>query len=159
MNIPMASHDDDSEEKIRWLKEMDINISEFPVNMDAACAARQSGIHVCLGAPNVLRGNSQAKNMSARDAIVSGYGDILCSDYSPMTILHSVFTIERLGILQLHEAVNMASIDPARAVGISDKTGSIEEGKEADLITVDICEEIPRIVKTFVAGREVFSTC
>lgn len=159
MNIPMASHDDDSEEKIRWLKEMDINISEFPVNMDAACAARQSGIHVCLGAPNVLRGNSQAKNMSARDAIVSGYGDILCSDYSPMTILHAVFTIERLGILPLHEAVNMASIDPAKAVGISDRTGSIEEGKEADLTMVDIGEEIPRIVKTFVAGREVFSTC
>lgn len=159
MNIPMASHDDDSEEKIRWLKEMDINISEFPVNMDTVCTARQSGIHVCLGAPNVLRGNSQAKNLSARDAVSSGYGDILCSDYSPMTILHAVFTIEKLGILHLHEAVNMASINPAMAVGISDKTGSIEEGKEADLTIVDIGEEIPRIVKTFAAGREVFSAC
>lgn len=159
MNILMASHDDDSEEKIRWLKEMDINISEFPVNMDAACAARQSGIHVCLGAPNVLRGNSQAKNMSARDAISSGYGDILCSDYSPMTILHAVFTIERLDILPLHEAVNMASLNPARAMEISHNTGFIEEGKEADLIMVDTGEEIPRIVKTFVAGREVFSAC
>jgi alpha-D-ribose 1-methylphosphonate 5-triphosphate diphosphatase len=159
MNILMASHDDDSEEKIRWLKEMDINISEFPVNIDAACAARQSGIHVCLGAPNVLRGKSQTKNMSARDAIVSGYGDILCSDYSPMTILHAVFTLHKHDILPLHEAVNMASLNPAKAVGISDNTGSIEEGKEADLIMVDIDEEIPRIVKTFVAGREIFSTC
>jgi alpha-D-ribose 1-methylphosphonate 5-triphosphate diphosphatase len=158
MNIPMASHDDDSEEKIRWLKEMDINISGFPVNMDAACAARQSGIHVCLGAPNVLRGNSQAKNLSARDAVSWGYGDILCSDYSSMTILHAVFTLHKHDILPLHEAVNMASINPAKAVGISDKTGSIEEGKEADLIMVDTGEEIPRIVKTFVAGREVFST-
>ncbi len=158
MNIPMASHDDDSEEKIRWLKEMDINISEFPVNMDAACAAKKGGIHVCLGAPNVLRGNSQAKNMSARDAIVSGYGDILCSDYSPMTILHAVFTLHKHNILPLHEAVNIASLNPAIAVGISDNTGSIEEGKEADLTIVDIGEEIPRIVKTFVSGREVFST-
>jgi alpha-D-ribose 1-methylphosphonate 5-triphosphate diphosphatase len=159
MNIPMASHDDDSEEKIRWLKEMNINISEFPVNVDAACAARQSGIHVCLGAPNVLRGNSHSKNLSARDAVSSGYGDILCSDYSSMTILHAVFTLHKHDILPLHEAVNMASINPAKAVGISDKTGSIEEGKEADLIMVDTGEEIPRIVKTFVAGREVFSTC
>jgi len=159
MDVPMASHDDDSEEKIRWLKEMDINISEFPVNMDAACAARQSDIHACFGAPNALRGNSQAKNMSARDAIVLGYGDILCSDYSPMTILHAVFTLARLGILPLHKAANMVSLNPAMAVGISDKTGSIVEGKEADLIMVDIGEEIPRIVKTFVSGREVFSVC
>jgi len=159
MNIPMASHDDDSEEKIRWLKKKGISISEFPVNMDAACATRQSGIHVCLGAPNVLMGNSQAKNLSARNAILSGYGDILCSDYSPMTILHAVFTIERLDILPLHEAVNMASTNPAKAVGISNKTGSIEEGKEADLILVDISDEVPRTLKTFVSGREVFSTC
>jgi len=157
MNIPMASHDDDSEEKIRWLKKKGISISEFPVNMDAACAAMESGIHVCLGAPNVLRGNSQAKNLSARNAISSSYGDILCSDYSPMTILHAVFAIERLDILPLYEAVNMASTNPAKALGISDKTGSIEEGKEADLILVDISDEVPRILKTFVSGREIFS--
>jgi len=157
MNIPMASHDDDSEEKIRWLKKKGISISEFPVNMDAARAAMQSGIHVCLGAPNVLRGDSQAKNLSARNAISSGYGDILCSDYAPMTILHAVFTIERLYILPLHEAVNMASTNPAKALGISDKTGSIEEGKEADLILVDISDEVPRILKTFISGREIFS--
>ena len=157
MNIPMASHDDDSEEKIRWLKKKGISISEFPVNMDAACAAMESGIHVCLGAPNVLRGNSQAKNLSARNAISSSYGDILCSDYSPMTILHAVFAIERLDILPLYEAVNMASTNPAKALGISEKTGSIEEGKEADLILVDISDEVPRILKTFVSGREIFS--
>lgn len=159
MGIPMASHDDDSEEKIQWLKEMDINISEFPVNIDAACAARQSGIHVCLGAPNVLRGNSQAKNMSARDAISSGYGAILCSDYAPMTMLYAVFTLCNIGILPLHDAVNMVSLNPANAMGLSEQTGSIEKGKAADLIVVDIGEEIPRIVKTFVSGREVFSAC
>ncbi|WP_442891850.1 amidohydrolase family protein, partial [Dissulfurispira sp.] len=93
--------------------------------------------------PQCLEGDSQAKNLSARNAISSGYGDILCSDYSPMTILHAVFTIERLDILPLHEAVNMASANPAKAVGISDKTGSIEEGKEADLILVDISDEVP----------------
>ena len=159
MNVPMASHDDDSDEKICWLKKMGIRISEFPVNMDAVRAARNNGIYVCLGAPNALRGNSQAKNLSARDAVSSGYGDILCSDYSPMTILHAVFTLHKHDILPLHEAVNMASINPAMAVGISDNTGSIEEGKEADLVMVAIGEEIPRIVKTFVAGREVFSIC
>lgn len=159
MNIPMASHDDDSEERILWLKEKEIKISEFPVNMEAAGAAKRSGIYVCLGAPNVLRGNSQTKNLSARNAISSGYGDILCSDYSPMTLVHALFTLARLDVLQLYEAVNMVSLNPAKAVDISEHTGSIEEGKEADLIMVDITDEIPRVVRTFVAGKEVFSTC
>lgn len=159
MRIPMASHDDDSEEKILWLNKTGIRISEFPVNMEAAGAARNHGIYICLGAPNILRGNSQAKNLSARDAISSGYGDILCSDYSPMTILHAVFTLARLGILPLHKAVNMVSLNPARAVGISQQTGSIEEGKDADLIMVDCNDEVPKALKTIVSGREVFSAC
>ncbi|MCL4475317.1 MAG: alpha-D-ribose 1-methylphosphonate 5-triphosphate diphosphatase [Nitrospirae bacterium] len=159
MNIPMASHDDDSEEKIQWLTETGIRISEFPVNMEAVRSAKVSEIYVCLGSPNVLRGNSQAKNLSARDAISSGYADILCSDYSPMTILHAVFTLERLGILPLHEAVHMVSLNPAKAAGISEQTGSIEEGKDADLVVVNTGDEIPRIAKTFVSGREVFSVC
>lgn len=159
MGVPIASHDDDSDKKIRWLKKMGIRISEFPVNMDTVRSATNNGLYVCLGAPNALRGSSQANNLSARDAIISGYGDIMCSDYSPMTILHAVFTLHKLDILPLHRAVNMVSINPARAVGISDNTGSIEEGKEADLVMVDTGDEVPRIVKTFVSGREVFSTC
>jgi alpha-D-ribose 1-methylphosphonate 5-triphosphate diphosphatase len=107
----------------------------------------------------VVRGKSQASNLSARDAISQGFGDILCSDYSPMTLLHAVFTLERHGILSLHEAVRMVSINPASAVGIDPWTGSIEEGKDADLVLVDNSDTIPRVIKTFVSGKEVFSTC
>jgi imidazolonepropionase-like amidohydrolase len=53
----------------------------------------------------------------------------------------------------------MASLNPAVALGVSHKTGSIEESKEADLIIVDLNDEIPRILKTFVSGKIVFSTC
>lgn len=157
--IAIASHDDDSREKIEWLKRMGIAMTEFPINIEVAKAAREYGISVCLGSPNVLRGQSQARNLSARDAIRSGFGDILCSDYSPMTMLHAVLTLGRLGILPLHEAVNMVSLNPARAVGIADLTGSLEEGKDADMLIVDHSNEFPRILKTFVGGREVFSTC
>ncbi len=155
----MAFHDDDNEEKIQWMKKKNINISEFPVNIETARIAKLNGLYVCLGVSNILRGSSQVKNLSAREAIASGYGDIICSDYSPMTILHAVFTISRLNILPLHLAVNLTSLNPARAVGMSNNTGSIEEGKDADLIMVDTSGEIPRIIKTFVAGREIFSTC
>ena len=157
--IAMASHDDDSREKMRWLKEMEIGLTEFPVTLEAVRAARELGIRVCLGSPNVVRGKSQSSNLSARVAISSGYGDILCSDYSPMTMLHAVLTLERSGILPLHEAVNMASLNPARAVGIADRTGSLEAGKDADMVLVDHSGDVPRVLKTFVAGREVFATC
>jgi alpha-D-ribose 1-methylphosphonate 5-triphosphate diphosphatase len=70
--------------------------------MEAAKTASKAGIYVCVGSPNVLRGNSQANNLSARDAITAGYAHILCSDYSPMTILHSVFNLAKHGILPLH---------------------------------------------------------
>lgn len=158
LGIPMASHDDDCKEKINWITEQDIRITEFPVNMEAVNAAREKGLFVCLGAPNIVRGNSQARNLSARAAITAGCGDIICSDYAPMAILHAVFTLERLGILPLHRAVNMASLLPAKALGISDVTGSLEEGKAADLILVKNGDGVHRIMKTCVEGREVFST-
>ena len=159
LKIPLASHDDDSTEKIRWLDEMKIMISEFPVTLEAVRAAKTHDIQVCLGSPNVLRGNSQAKNLSAQDAIAAGFGEILCSDYSPMTMVHAVFALYDRGTLPLHQAVNMASINPAKAVGISGRTGSLEENKIADIIVVDMNHEIPKIVKTFAAGHEAYSAC
>jgi alpha-D-ribose 1-methylphosphonate 5-triphosphate diphosphatase len=159
MGVPMASHDDDSEEKILWLNRMEIRLSEFPVNIEAVRAAKNSGISICLGSPNALRGNSQGNNLSAREALSSGYGDILCSDYAPMTILHAVFTLAGLGILPLHNAVNLVSLNPAKTVGISEQTGSIEEGKKADFIIVDFNDEVPKASKTIVSGQEVFSAC
>lgn len=157
--IAIASHDDDSQEKITWLKEMNIGMTEFPVNIETVRTARELGVSVCLGSPNVLRGQSQAKNLSAREAISSGFGDILCSDYSPMTMLHAVSTLTKLGILPLHEAIKMVSLNPARAVGIADETGSLAVGKAADMVLVDHSDDFPRVLKTFVAGREVFATC
>jgi alpha-D-ribose 1-methylphosphonate 5-triphosphate diphosphatase len=157
--ISVASHDDDSREKIHWLKSMDIGVTEFPVNEEALSAAHENNIRVCLGSPNVVRGKSQAANLSARDAISRGLGDILCSDYAPMTLLHAVYTLVRHGIMPIHDAVNMVSLNPASAVGIADRTGSIDEGKEADLVLVDDTDTIPRVIKTFVSGKEVFATC
>lgn len=159
LGIPMASHDDDSEEKIRLIKDLGIRISEFPVNRGAAKAARDNGIFVCVGAPNVLRGSSQVNNLSAREAISQGLANILCSDYAPMTFIHSVFKLYELNIVTLPEAVNMATLYPAQAVGISEITGSIEVNKEADLVIVDYKRDIKRIIKTYRAGLEVFSSC
>ncbi len=157
--IAMASHDDDSPAKIAWLKDMAIQLTEFPVNMATIQAAQAGGIRVCLGSPNVIRGRSQAGNLSAREAIAAGWGDILCSDYAPMTLIHAVFTLVRLGLRTLPEATGMVSLAPALAVGVAGRSGSIEIGKDADLVLVDWADDLPRIRKTFIHGREVFATC
>jgi len=157
--IPMASHDDDSEEKVEWIKGRGISIAEFPVNMSAARAADDRDLHVCLGAPNALRGYSQAKNLSAREAIASGICDVLCSDYAPMTLLHAVFKLVAARLLVLPEAVRLVTLNPARAVGMDEYNGSLEEGKAADFFLVYHSNGHPHVLKTFVAGREVFSTC
>lgn len=157
-DIPLASHDDDTAEKVRWLSDLGITISEFPVTLEAARAASGSGLSVCLGAPNILRGNSQSRNLSARDAIAQGWCDIICSDYSPMSMLHAVFALAECGMLPLHEAVNMVSTNPARALGIAAETGALEVGKSADMVLV-AKDCVPRVLRTWVAGREVFATC
>jgi alpha-D-ribose 1-methylphosphonate 5-triphosphate diphosphatase len=157
LGIPVASHDDDTREKLDIIDIMGISISEFPVNMEAVTSAAARGMHIAFGSPNVVRGRSISGNLSAREAILAGYGDILCSDYAPMSMIHAVFTIERMGI-PIHKAVNMASLNPAGAAGISGVTGSLETGKSADLIIVDPEDELPRVLKTFVEGREIYST-
>ncbi len=155
--IPVASHDDDTLDKLDLVFSKGITISEFPITMEVAASAAKRGMHILLGAPNIVRGTSTGGNLNAREAIKAGIGDILCSDYSPMSIIHAVYAIESMGV-PLHVAVNMASLNPARAAGISGFTGSIEVGKSADLIIVDPREEVPKVLKTFVEGKEIYST-
>ena len=156
--IPVASHDDDTVEKLDIVEEMGVTITEFPINMETVESAASRGMHILLGAPNVVRGSSTGNNLNAREAIRAGFEEVLCSDYAPTSMLHAVFTMKMAGILPLHRAVNMASLNPAKAVGISGFTGSLEKGKSADLIVVDPNAETPKIMKTFVEGKEVFST-
>lgn len=157
--IPLASHDDDTREKLAWLMERSRFISEFPVTMEAAEAARAFGFPVCLGAPNALRGVSLSRNLSAREAVSRGLCGILCSDYAPMALLQGAFKLYELGILSLPGAVSMVTINPARAVGIDGKTGSLEKGKDADFVIVQNHGGYAEVVKTFAAGREVYATC
>jgi alpha-D-ribose 1-methylphosphonate 5-triphosphate diphosphatase len=93
-----------------------------------------------------------------RQALEHGYGDILCSDYLPLSLLHAVFLVDSLGLRPLHEAVAMATLAPATATGIDELTGSIEVGKRADLILVERRHGHPDNLRTWVEGREVYAS-
>ncbi|MEM9338353.1 MAG: alpha-D-ribose 1-methylphosphonate 5-triphosphate diphosphatase [Bacteroidota bacterium] len=151
--VPVASHDDDSIEKVEAFFDMGVGISEFPINTEAARRAKELGMETVGGSSNILRGGSLSGNLGVTDAIKAGLIDSICSDYYPPSILHSIFKLEREGILSLSDAVNLASRNPARAVGLDHLTGSLEVGKNADLILVNVENEMPIVTHTIVNGH------
>jgi alpha-D-ribose 1-methylphosphonate 5-triphosphate diphosphatase len=154
-NIPVASHDDDTIEKVDQMYALGIRICEFPITMETAEHATKLGMHVIGGASNILRGGSLSGNVSMTDAVVNGFVDTLCSDYYPPAILHSVFKLYEEQGLPLHEAVNLATLHPARAAKIDQSTGSISAGKDADLLIVKTINGIPMVTHTIVKGNIV----
>ena len=150
--IPLASHDDDSIEKINMVYDWGAVISEFPTELEVTYAAKSKGMAVVMGAPNVLQGKSHSNNLSAKHAIEHGLVDILCSDYYPSSLLHAVFLLYHDG-MSIHEAVKMVTLNPAKALHIDKQKGSIEIGKDADLLVVREFEKRPVLEKVIVKGK------
>jgi N-acetylglucosamine-6-phosphate deacetylase len=55
--------------------------------------------------------------------------------------------------LEIHEAISMACLSPAKVIGMQDKKGSLKKGKDADIIIFD---EDFNIYTTIVKGRVVY---
>ncbi len=165
--ISIASHDDDSEEKLAFMDGLEATISEFPISLDIARAARARGMHAIAGAPNVMLGHSHSGNLSAREAVEAGAVDVLCSDYYPAALLDAVFTLRDECGLDIAGAFALVSINPAKAAGIADELGSIAVGKRADVLLVReiACGDgsgaaggrtMPVVTRAFVGGHSVF---
>ncbi|MDQ0060903.1 alpha-D-ribose 1-methylphosphonate 5-triphosphate diphosphatase [Paenibacillus harenae] len=157
--IAIASHDNDSRESIDQSASLGVKVCEFPINLETASYAVGRGLRVCVGAPNIVRGASHDNNLRAVDAISIGAADILCSDYHPSSMLAAVFKLADEGIAALPQAVRMASLHPAEALGTEDELGSIKPGKAADLIIVDRYENLPWVTHAIVGGSIVYSAC
>lgn len=149
--VTLASHDDDTPERVELLAERGGRISEFPINIESARRARELGLSVCMGAPNVVRGRSSGGNLGASGAVKLGLVDALCSDYHPPSMLQAAFKLARERVLNLPSAVGLISSGPARAAGLLGR-GSIAEGAVADLIVVGERSGIPVVTHTIVNG-------
>lgn len=153
--ISVASHDDDTVEKLELVRSWQCSISEFPVTLEAAKAAKEMGLYVVMGAPNLLLGKSHSNNLSAKEAIEKGFVDMLCSDYYPASMLHAVFNLHyQMGMI-LSKAVNMVTLNPARALKLDHLLGSIESGKKADLLIVDESKQKPILKSVIVGGKKI----
>ncbi|MGD8910721.1 MAG: alpha-D-ribose 1-methylphosphonate 5-triphosphate diphosphatase [Chromatiales bacterium] len=153
--ISVASHDDDSSERVETMLGIGADISEFPINLEAARAAKVAGMSTIYGAPNIIRGKSQSGSMKAIDAIHEGVADCLCADYAPATLIVAVMRIPQHSDLSLPEAIRLVTANPARAARLDDR-GSIEVGKRADLIAVGEPGGVPQVTDTWVHGMPAY---
>ena len=149
--VPIASHDDDSAEKVALMQDLGARISEFPVTLDAAEAARRRGLTTVMGAPNALRGTSNSGNLVAREALAAGALDALASDYHPAAMLRAALTLAEAELAPLHRAIGLVTEAPARAVGLDDR-GAIAVGRRADLTLVQR-HPVPRVRATLCHGQ------
>ncbi|MBR2315231.1 MAG: N-acetylglucosamine-6-phosphate deacetylase [Clostridia bacterium] len=69
---------------------------------------------------------------------------------SVLTLNKGVYNLLANTDLSVSEAVNCASLNPAKAIKVSDEIGSLEEGKKADIIIAD--DEF-EIISTIIDGK------
>jgi len=152
--VSLASHDDTTLEHVRESVEDGVMLAEFPTTTEAACASHKAGIAVMMGAPNLVRGGSHSGNVSAVELARLGTLDIFSSDYVPTSLLQAVFRLPHVADISLPRAVGSVTAAPAEVMGLTDR-GTIEAGKRADLVQVDVIDDLPVVRRVWREGRRV----
>lgn len=123
------------EKTLETLKDMNCGISHNPIsNLRLGCKIAdttkylQNGLNVALGTDGQGSGNNldMFETMKIAGLIQGG--------------IH-----ENEEKISAKDVIKMATLYGARLLGLEDKIGSIEEGKQADLIIVDISEKLDNI--------------
>lgn len=157
--IALASHDDTLPLHVEEAHAEGVTISEFPTRVVAARAARDKGMSVVMGAPNVMRGGSHSGNVSAMELARLGLLDTLSSDYVPSSLLAAAFRLVDEAGFSLHAAIATVTLNPARSVALMDR-GELAIGKRADLVQVRVIkgaggQRHPVVLAVWRAGRRV----
>jgi alpha-D-ribose 1-methylphosphonate 5-triphosphate diphosphatase len=153
--IPLASHDDTTEENVADAVRDRVAVAEFPTTVEAARALHRAGIDILMGAPNVVRGGSHSGNIAAVDLAREGILDILSSDYIPSSLLMAALQLpQHVPAIDFASAIRTVTKTPAEAVGLTDR-GEIAAGKRADLIQVHVAGDVPVVRCVWREGRRV----
>lgn len=150
---PMLSHDDSRAESRAFYRERGARVSEFPMCLEAAEAARANGDFIAFGAPNATRGGSHIGSLGAGDMVEAGLCDALASDYFYPAMLAAVDRLDQEKRADRLALWRLISSGPARAMQLEDR-GEIAAGKRADLVLVDWPEtRAPAVLRSYCAGR------
>ncbi len=154
-NIPLLSHDDDTEDKVRLLKNMGVDACEFPVTMEAARQAKRLHMEVFMGAPNLIRNSSTNANLKASEALKNSVCTGLVSDYYPESLFQAPF-IATGHAFSLENALKKVTSGPGSFLNSGSKPGFLVPGADADIILVNRDHKWAHITKTLVKGRTVY---
>ena len=154
--LPLASHDDTLLSDIALAVQEGVAISEFPTTVAAAQAAREAGMAIIMGGPNMVKGGSHSGNVSAAELAQLDLLDIFSSDYVPSSLLLATFMLGSLEGWTLPKAVRTVTRNPARAIGMSDR-GEVAAGQRADILRVRMNRVgMPHVMETSLAGRRAY---
>ena len=154
--LPLASHDDTLLSDVAMAVEEGVAISEFPTTVAAAQAARDAGMAIIMGGPNMVKGGSHSGNVSAAELAQLDLLDILSSDYVPSSLLMATFMLGGLDGWTLAKAVRTVTRNPARAIGMGDR-GEVAVGQRADILRVRMNRVgMPHVMETSLAGKRTY---
>jgi N-acetylglucosamine-6-phosphate deacetylase len=108
---------------------------------DAMSAARKPEGMYSLGGQEVRVTGNAAR---LRDGTLAG---------SILTLDKAIKNMVDITGISLIEAIKMATLNPAKCLGIENKKGSLEPGKDADIVILD---EKLEVRATLVKGRAVY---
>lgn len=153
--IPMLSHDDDTQNKINLIKTFGVGASEFPVTMEAAKKAHNSGLHVFMGAPNLIRNVSTNGNLKASDVLKANICTGLVSDYYPESLFQASFMAAE-HTTSLEQALMKVTSGPGSFLNCDTRPGFLVPNADADILIVNQDHDWAHITRAFVRGRSVF---
>lgn len=103
--------------------------------------------------PSILGGLADGQECFIENGVAklmdrSGFAGSVC------TADRLVRTMITIGGCTLEQAVQMATLNPARVMGVADRKGSLEPGKDADIV---IFGDNVSVYATIVGGRKVYN--
>jgi alpha-D-ribose 1-methylphosphonate 5-triphosphate diphosphatase len=152
--VPLVSHDDATRAHVERAADEGVVITEFPTTLEAAGAAREHGLAILAGAPNLVCGRSHSGNISAGELARAGLLDVLSSDYVLSSALHGAFLVHLRHAMPLPRAIGMVTRVPAAAAGLEDR-GELAPGPRADLVRVRLAGDVPLVRGVWRAGERV----
>jgi alpha-D-ribose 1-methylphosphonate 5-triphosphate diphosphatase len=149
----LASHDDTEPEHVQQSAANGAHFAEFPTTVEAAQACKEHGIHVMMGAPNLIRGGSHSGNVAAKDLAEADLLDIVSSDYVPSSLLSAGLMLGDLWG-DISRGIATVTAAPADATGLGDR-GRLTQGARADVIRVARIGQAATLRGVWVHGNRV----
>ncbi len=150
LGVRYGSHDDPDGDTRERYSVLGARVCEFPTARGPAAVAKAVGDHVVMGAPNIVRGGSQAGNIHASRLVGDDLCDVLVSDYHYPALSKAAFRMVDEGLRDLPKAWAMISSNAAEIMGLNDR-GGLALGQRADITIVN--EQTHAVEGTISGGR------